>query len=252
MPALASKGKGKARDARRSRSRNTTPSSVVSAGTAANGPSATSYIDLDLSKLVVPPNPQYGDNLDGRPADPKQLEMLVEELRQISEFAEARAKVCDAAMRDLAAKRKELVDEERERERVEREAVELRRLKAKKDIEDADDETGSRKGFKLKKRKDRSGVREERQTTHGVDGVEVKNEGQYQKFRFHICRTSCRESDMTGCFRCLALLPNCSIQSLSPTYSAIRLLTIPHLSRQRSCNTSGLTSLITSLCTFIQ
>jgi transcriptional adapter 3 len=177
MPPVATKGKAKGRDARRSRSRNTTPSSVISAGTAPLVQSLTPYLNIDTSKLHAPSHPQYGDILDrldtksGVP-EPKHLETLVEQLRQLSEAAEARAQVCDAAMRQLADKRKAIADEEREQERIDRE-LELRKAKAKRDTEERSDGAGSRRGAKHKKRKERS----EEKLAHVSDGVEVKVEG---------------------------------------------------------------------------
>jgi transcriptional adapter 3 len=177
MPPVANKGKAKGRDARRSRSRNTTPSSVISAGTAPPVQSLTPYLNVDTSKLHVQSHPQYGDILDrldtksGVP-EPKHLEILVEQLRQLSEAAEARAQVCDAAMRELADKRKAIADEEREQERIDRE-IELRKAKAKRDTEERSDGTGSKRGPKPNKRKERSG---EKLPLSG-DGVEVKVEG---------------------------------------------------------------------------
>lgn len=179
MP-LANKGKGKGRDGRRSRSRNTTPSSVISAGTGPVIPSVTPYLEVDTSKLHVPSHPQYGDildRLDTKPGipEPKHLETLVEQLRQLSEAAEARAQVCDAAMRELADKRKAIADEERERERLDHE-LELRKVKAKRDTEERSDGAGGKRALKPKKRKERSEALEEK-LAHISDGVEVKVEG---------------------------------------------------------------------------
>ena len=105
--------------------------------------------------------------------EPKHLEALVEQLRQLSEAAEARAQVCDAAMRELADKRKAIADEEREQERIDRE-LELRKAKAKRDTEERSDGTASKRGSKPKKRKERSGEK----LPHAGDGVEVKIEGE--------------------------------------------------------------------------
>ena len=181
MPPPATKGKGKGRDARRSRSRNTTPSSVISASTAPLVQTSTPYLEVDSSKLSVPPHPEYADVLKGLDTksavpEPKHLETLVEQLRQLSEAAEARAQVCDAAMRELADRRKAIADEEREQERIDRE-LELRRAKAKRDTEERSDGAGSKRGPKPKKRKERSEALEEK-LAHIGDGVEVKVEGE--------------------------------------------------------------------------
>ena len=113
--------------------------------------------------------------------EPKPLETLVEQLRQLSEAAEARAQVCDSAMRELADRRKAIADEEREQERIERE-LELRRAKAKRDTEERSDGAGSRRGPKPKKRKERSEALEEK-LAHLADGVEVKVEGKTETMR---------------------------------------------------------------------
>ena len=135
----------------------------------------------------MPSHPEYADVLRGLESksgvpEPKHLETLVEQLRQLSEAAEARAQVCDAAMRELADRRKAIADEEREQERIERE-LELRRAKAKRDTEERSDGAGSRRGAKPKKRKERSEALEEK-VAHGTDGVEVKVEGKTDTLRW--------------------------------------------------------------------
>ena len=183
MSPFANKGKAKGREARRSRSRNTTPSSVLSAGTGPFPlvPAVTPYLEIDTSKLLVATSPQYGDileRLETKPggAEPKHLGTLLDLLRHLSEAAEARAKVCDAAMRELASRRKEIADDERERERLEREA-EIRKAKSRKDAEDADEEIVTGKPGKIKKRKDRSMARGD------IEGVVVKSEGRQNMSR---------------------------------------------------------------------
>lgn len=191
MPPLANKGKTKGRsDARRSRSRNTTPSSVLSAGTAPLAPIATAYLEIDTAKLLVPQSPTYSDVLDklgsgANVLDPKQFDSLLESLKTLSSLAEARSQACDAAMRELVNKRKEVAEEQRENERMEREA-EQRRARAKKDVEDEDHDDRGRKSAKVKKRKERSRGREEAEErplahgAHGVakqDGSDIKAEG---------------------------------------------------------------------------
>lgn len=189
MPPLAGKGK-KGRDAaRRSRSRNTTPSSVISGPLASATLSTTAYLGIDVSKLLVPSHVAYSDILDrhgggGGIPDPKHLETLVADLKTLSQLAEIRGQACDAAMRDLSQRRKELLEEQREKEKAEREAEEIRE-KMKREAEEDDDEIRGRKVGKFKKRKDRSSVREERPPAHGVhgvarqDGLDVPMEGTF-------------------------------------------------------------------------
>lgn len=188
MPPLANKGKGKGRDARRSRSRNTTPNSVISTSAVLSAPASTAYLGIDTARLLVPSSPQYADMIEklelkqGMP-EPKHLDSLMEQLRQLSDAAEARSQACYLAMTALSDKRKEIAEQERERERLEREA-ESRRARMRKEAEEAEDEAVVRKAGKLKKRKDRPSVREERFMAHGAhevarqDRVEVKQEGE--------------------------------------------------------------------------
>lgn len=188
MPPLATKGKGKARDARRSRSRNTTPNSVISTSALPSAPTVTAYLGIDTARLLIPASPQYVEMIDklelkqGMP-EPKHLETLVEQLGQLSDAAEARSQACYLAMTALSDKRKEIAEQERESERQEREA-ESRRARVRKEAEEAaEDEAVVRKAGKLKKRKDRSSVREERPMSHGAhevarqDGIDIKQEG---------------------------------------------------------------------------
>lgn len=187
MPPLASKGKGKGRDARRSRSRNTTPSSVISTSANPSTTPSTAYLTIETARLLVPPSPHYADVIEklelkqGMP-EPKHLDSLVEQLRQLSDAAEARSQACYLAMTALSDKRKEIAEQEREKERQEREA-ESRRARMRKEAEEADEDAVVRKAVKMKKRKDRPSVREERPMAHGArevarqDGINVKQEG---------------------------------------------------------------------------
>ena len=199
MPSLATKGKGKGRDARRSRSRNTTPTSVISAGAV---PAVTAYLGIDTARLLVPSSPHYADMIEnlelkqGMP-EPKHLDILVEQLRQLSDAAEARSQACYLAMTALSDKRKEIAEQQRERERLEREA-ESRRARMKKEAEEADEDALLRKASKVKKRKDRPSAREERPMAHGAhelarqDGIDVKQEGQSSLFLILVlCLLSC-------------------------------------------------------------
>jgi transcriptional adapter 3 len=188
MPPLATKGKGKGRDARRSRSRNTTPNSAISSSAAPSAPTLTAYLRIDTARLLVASSPQYAEIIEklelkqGMP-EPKHLDALVEQLRQLSDAAEARSQACYLAMTALSDKRKEIAEQERERERQEREA-ESRRARIRKEAEDADEDAVIRKAGKVKKRKERPSIREEKPLLQGVhelvpqDGVLVKQEGQ--------------------------------------------------------------------------
>ncbi|KAJ9636133.1 uncharacterized protein PV06_04250 [Exophiala oligosperma] len=165
MPALgsASKSKGKKADARRSRSRNTTPSSVLSSGTAPAGPANTPLLELETTKLLVPPKPNYGEIVDylethGTKFEPKSLHDLIDQLKHLSDAAEKRAESCEKAIRLIHEQKKEVESDHQERER---QAEQARRAKARKE------ESQSSKNPKAKKRKDRPET---------DDNVEIKHE----------------------------------------------------------------------------
>ena len=165
MPPLGSASKSKnknVKEARHSRSRNTTPSSVLSATAAPGAPPTTPFLQLDTSKLLVASQPNYADILDRletKPAnlDPKQLQDTIEQLKQLGDSAEKRIDSCEKAIRLIHDQLKDLDSEHKERERHVEHA---KRVKAKKD------ESSSQKNPRAKKRKDRE-----------AGDVEIKREG---------------------------------------------------------------------------
>ena len=174
MPPLpgASKRKQKERDARRSRSRNTTPSSVISAGTAPPPPSRTPYLELDTGKLLVPSYPQYSDILDtleAKPStlEPKQLQGIIDQLKKLGDGTDVRVEACERALRLIHEQKRDVEFEYEERER---QAEQDKRTKARNEV-------ASTKTAKAKKRKDRGG--------ETVDGVEIKNEGEHCTLECH-------------------------------------------------------------------
>ncbi|KAA8648508.1 hypothetical protein EYZ11_010129 [Aspergillus tanneri] len=173
MPS-ANKGKGKGRDVRPPRSRNTTPSS---------GPTApvSSYLENDVSKLLIPPTVHYSEILDrmggvGPIPDSKSLESLMEHLKTLSQLAEARGDACNAGIRELSQKRKEMMDDV--------ESFDGDRSNMKREADEEEEDSKAFKGGKLKKRKERGcSSKEHRPLAHGAhelsrqDGVETKVEG---------------------------------------------------------------------------
>lgn len=164
MPPLgsASKSKNKQKDARHSRSRNTTPSSVLSASAIASAPSTTPFLQLDTSRLLVASQPSYAeilDRLEIKPSnlEPRQLQDVIEQIKHLNDSAEKRIDSCEKAIRVIHDQLKDLDSEHKERER---QAEQARRIKARK--EDA----SSQKNNKAKKRKDRDTAE-----------VEIKREG---------------------------------------------------------------------------
>ena len=198
MPS-ANKGKSKGRDARQSRSRNTTPSSSLSAGPT-SVPPPSSYLENDPSRLLVPMNVQYSEMLDRMGAGPvpdiKSLESLMDHLKSLSQLAESRGDACNAGMRELSQKRKEIVEDQ---EQFDLDVSE--RLKVKREA-DNDEESGrASKGGKVKKRKERD-TKEDRPLALGAhdmtrqDGAETKVEG--GKLRSF---TLLRNTSVLPCFR---------------------------------------------------
>lgn len=188
MPS-AYKGKGKGRDVRQSRSRNTTPSNQGSVPMVA--PPLPGYLENDVSKLIDLANDQYTELLDlvagPNIPDSKTLEKLVEHLKSLSDMADARGETYNAGMREMSQKRKEVADDPE----LTREVGD--RAKLKRETEETEDMPKS----KTKKRKERASAKEERPLNHGAheiarqDGAETKVEGgkwtQQSPGKYHEC-----------------------------------------------------------------
>ncbi|WEW58319.1 Transcriptional regulator [Emydomyces testavorans] len=171
IPGLKSKAKG--REPRGSRSRNTTPNSALSGSTTTGTSFALGYLDNDVSKLIVPTNVQYSDILGdlggvNQIPDSKALEALVEQLKTLSQLAEARGDACNAGMRELSHKKKDILEDQREREQTGHAAD---KLKMKREPEEEEEEGRALKGGKLKKRRDKAVSKEERPLAVGAHGV---------------------------------------------------------------------------------
>ena len=182
MPPFGNKGKGKGKDNRQSRSRNTTPSSVLSAPLSAPlsvTTGNTAYLDISISSLVVPTNVLYDDILERHGAgpgipDPKHLEAITNDLRTLYQLAASRETACDAGMRELSGRRKLRIEEDRELEQQNREAEEKANLKRAAEDDELD---RASKAAKLKKKKDQTKARETRPLTHGAHGIARQDGG---------------------------------------------------------------------------
>jgi transcriptional adapter 3 len=157
----AQKGTGKkGRDTiRQSRSRNSTPSLVV---TQESG--HTAYLSLPIQSFRTCDDivEHYGGS--AIPSS-KDLEALLERLQKLAEVVENRGLICDKGMRKLAQERKDSLEE------IEMQKRDLeQRERVKKDAAD-EEERGRNKANKIKKRKDLSTAREERPLTHGAHGL---------------------------------------------------------------------------------
>lgn len=154
MPPLtsATKSKNKHKAERHSRSRNTTPSSVISSSAHHAVPATTPFLELDTSKLLVAPHPSYADILDKletKPSslEPRTLQEIIEQLKQLNDHADKRSESCEKAIRIIHEQLRDLEFDHKERER---QAEHAKRLKAKRDKDEA-----AGKKVKAKKRKDR-------------------------------------------------------------------------------------------------
>lgn len=178
MPPAIKDKKNKGRDGRQSRSRNTTPSSIASAPLASAAPSHTSFLDIPVGNLMVPTNISYDDILErhggsGGIPDPSHLTTMVKDLKQLCDLASARNETCNSGMRALTERRKQALEEEKDRERElvasaralgEKEAL-------KKEMEEDDDIRGRKASKPKKLKKEPGNAREERPLAHGAHGL---------------------------------------------------------------------------------
>jgi transcriptional adapter 3 len=175
MAPLATKSKGKVKDGRQSRSRHTTPSSVTSLAISSGMTSSkTAYLETALGSLMVPTNVLYDDILKRHgPADTipdsNHLETLANDLDTLSQLATTREDTCDGCMRLLSVRRRERVEEEREEEQARRDAEEKEKASLKRVAEDDEIERG--KATKIKKKKEKSSVKEDRPLAVGAHGL---------------------------------------------------------------------------------
>ena len=197
MPPLPGKAKKGGRDsARRSRSRNTTPSSAKSVPVAGPGPTHTAYLETDIARFLVPATTAYEDILEkfgahGSVPDIKALEQIVSNLKELENLASIRHDTCYEKLHVLSQQRKEYEEESRMREEAEREAKERERVKREEEqMEEAKTAKLGKIPAKPKKRKEPGGVPEERPLTHGAhglarqDGVDVHMEGTFERISF--------------------------------------------------------------------
>lgn len=259
MPPGSSKGKSKAKEGRRSHSRNTTPSSVVSAAVSVISSQApasmllhTVYLEIPINQLSIPNDVSYEEILEkhggsGGIPDPVHLQAIANDLNTLSNLAITRGSACDGGMRKLSNRRKERIEEERELEQANREAEEMANLKRAAEDDELD---RGRKGAKVKKRKDLSSIREERPLTHGAHGV-ARQDGLGLHGKRKGCRLSVTRLSMLlavcafvlhipNTYICLPSLRASHVPSLSVGSSLSRALICPNsalqLLKSPSCN----------------
>ena len=173
-PPLAGKSKSKGREGLQARSRHTTPGSSVSASFSTMAQPLTDYLQIPLSKLLVPINISYEKILErhgggGGIPDPTNLQTMAEDLKALSQLAETRSQVLDEGMRELVFRRKVQAEvERREAEEAARETEEQERLKK---LAEEEEDIRAKKGAKLKQKNERTSKVEERPLTQGAHGL---------------------------------------------------------------------------------
>lgn len=184
MPPIGGKTKPKVRDGRQSQSRNTTPGSIVSVPINANPPTAI-HSDTPMTGLTEPVSINYEDILGrhsgGGIPDPRHLEHMARDLTNIDHQADLKGELFDTTLREIVRLQKDRIDEERERERMRRDAEEKDNLK--RVVEDEDEARVKRVAKPKKLKKERSDLKEERPLTHGAhslarqDGLDIPAKG---------------------------------------------------------------------------
>ncbi len=181
MPPLAAKSSakkgGRDNNARRSRSRNTTPSVGVT-----RVEMETPYLEVRMKPFSICSYDEVVEQQSGSAVpDSKSLDGLMERIQGLLKEVEARGSASDRGMRMLAGLRKSRLEEVEDERREEEQKERLRR-------EAAEEEERARKASKMKKRKDTSGVKEERLLATGTHGVALQDgsnlgESSLQSFR---------------------------------------------------------------------
>ena len=191
---MVGKSKPKNKEGRQSRSRNTTPSSSVSAPLTSTISPHSAFLDLLVSSLEIPTNISYDLVLErhgggGGIPDPNHLETISNDLKTLALLANTRSDANTKGMRELSERRKQAIEAERERERDQaaKDLAEEERKSLKREAEEEEEDRERRIG-KTKKKKERSTVKEERPLNHGAhglarqDGLDLPLEGALQSF----------------------------------------------------------------------
>ena len=172
MPPIGGKTKPKVRDGRQSQSRNTTPGSIVGVPISVGPPNAM-HSDTPMAGIMEPVSINYEDIL-GRHSgagipDPRHLEHMAKDLTNIDHQADLKGEIFDTTLREISRLQRDRMDEERERERMKRDAEEKDNLK--RVVEDEEDARVKKAAKPKKLKKERSDLKEERPLTHGAHGL---------------------------------------------------------------------------------
>jgi transcriptional adapter 3 len=191
MPSFAQKSNakkgGRNSNARRSRSRNTTP------GVSRPVEMETPFLEVRMKPFSISSYDVIVDQQNGSAIpDSKSLDALIDRIQNLLKEVEARGSANDRGMKMLAEIRKDRLEEVEAERRYEEQKERLKR--------EAEEEERGRKANKQKKRKDTSRVREERPLAHGAHGVAPQDESNLGRLISVVYRSS---------FAC-SVLGNCS------------------------------------------
>lgn len=162
MPPFAQKSNakkgGRDNNARRSRSRNTTPGVT-------RIEMETPFLEVRMKPFSISSYDEIIEQQGGSAVpDSKSLDTLMDRIQNLLKEVEARGSASDRGMRMLAVLRKDRQEEVEAERRDEEQKERLRR-------EAAEEEERGRKANKMKKRKDANRAGEERPLAHGAHGV---------------------------------------------------------------------------------
>jgi hypothetical protein len=191
MPSFAQKSNakkgGRDNNARRSRSRNTTP------GVTRPVEMETPFLEVRMRPFSMSSYDEIVEQQSGSAIpDSKSLDALMDRIQNLLKEVEARGSASDRGMRMLAGLRKDRLEEveaerrdEEQRERLKREA--------------AEEEERGRKANKMKKRKDTSRAREERPLAHGAHGVAPQDGSNLGRLSLLVSQASFACSALRNC-----------------------------------------------------
>ncbi|KAI5298397.1 hypothetical protein KEM56_004098, partial [Ascosphaera pollenicola] len=150
------------------------PSTLASPSSSSLHTATSIFLEHDVPRMLSSATTPYATLFDkvnsvGTIPDPRTLESLISTLKTLSTLADERGDVCNAAMRELSTKRKNVAyEEQRELEMSSRERERERERIKKEPMDEEEDAirsaSGTSKGQKIRKRKQR----DDRPLTHGA------------------------------------------------------------------------------------
>lgn len=196
------------------------PPTPVSSASPSIPTSTSVFLEHDVPRMLASANTPYATLFDkinsvGTIPDPRTLEFLISTLKSLSTLADERGDACNAAMRELSMKRKDVAyEEQREFEISSRERERERDRIKKEPVDDEEDAirsaagTSKGQGFRKRKQKD------DRPLTHGAHHM-ARQDGS-SKRQGHGKATAAGPSTPTKRRRSKSVSPASSTPSQSP------------------------------------